>query len=219
MAAAANYKPSRCSKFLTTGGETPRHTWLALLQWANRASSCATLLKSRFRCRIRQLKKPSRKLMIPLTMWPKPPLQSLDRMRWTEDKESDSIMIWLRSISLARRIPASIAKTSVSSTEKQPESTRHRAATTCPLQSLIITPILDLYSQKVTAQIWRWTLNVFKCVIITHSSNKPHKTQRCRYSTPNPNIWPKTPWPLPKTPPRPKISKASPKLTPICQTA
>ena len=32
MAAVANYKPSRCSKFLTTGGETPRHTWLALLQ-------------------------------------------------------------------------------------------------------------------------------------------------------------------------------------------
>ena len=80
---SSSYRPSKCSKFLTTGGETPRHTWPTLLQWANRASSCATLLKSRFRCRICQLIKPSRKLIIPLTMWPKPPLQSLDRMRWT----------------------------------------------------------------------------------------------------------------------------------------
>ena len=45
---SSSYKPSKCSKFLTTGGETPRHTWQTLLQWANRASSCATLLKSRF---------------------------------------------------------------------------------------------------------------------------------------------------------------------------
>ena len=134
--ASPNYKQSKCIWVLTTGGETPLHKWHTLLHRANLASSCATLLKSPFICRICQQAKPSRRPTVPLTMWPRPPLKSLDKMRWTVDKESDSMMICWRSNSLARRIPASIAKASVSSTVRQPGRTRQRAAAAWPLQSL-----------------------------------------------------------------------------------
>ena len=134
--ASPNYIQSKCIRVLTTGGETPLHKWHTLLHRANLASSCASLLKSLFRCRICQQAKPSRRPTIPLTMWPKPPPKSLDKMHWTIDKESDSMMSCWRSNSLARRIPASIAKASVSSTAKQLGRTRQRAAAAWPLQSL-----------------------------------------------------------------------------------
>ena len=66
--ALPNYIQSKCIRVLTTGGETPLHKWHTLLHRANLASSCATLLKSLFRCRICQQAKPSRRPTIPLTM-------------------------------------------------------------------------------------------------------------------------------------------------------
>ena len=65
--ASPNYIQSKCIRVLTTGGETPLHKWHTLLHRANLASSCATLLKSLFRCRICQQAKPSRRPTIPLT--------------------------------------------------------------------------------------------------------------------------------------------------------
>ena len=103
---------SRCIRVLTIGGETPLHKWLTLLQQANLAGSWATLLKSLFTCRICQPAKPSRRFTIPFTMWLKPPPLSLAEMRCTTARESDSIMIYWKSNSLASKTPASIANAS-----------------------------------------------------------------------------------------------------------
>ena len=125
------------------GGDIPLQTWFILLHLAKWASPCATLLKSLFRCRTCQELKSSRKPKIPWTIWPRPPLKSFARIRWTTESEFDSTMTWCRSNSLASKIPALIASASISSIEKQLGRTLQRATVTSPLESLITTLILD----------------------------------------------------------------------------
>ena len=145
------YKQSRWTKFRTTGGDTPLQTWLMLLHFAKWANSCATLLKSLFRCRTCQLRNSSSKPEISWTIWPRPPLKSFTKIQWTTKRESDSTMTWCRSNSLASIIPASIANATVSSTKKQLGRTLQRAAAISPLKSLMTTPILDRLPSSAVA--------------------------------------------------------------------
>ena len=87
----------------TIGGEKPFQSWMISLHLPKRASSCATLLKSLFKCLIFQLLKQPARLKIPWARWPISSLFSFATILWTSGRESVSVMTcWSSSPLLAK---------------------------------------------------------------------------------------------------------------------
>lgn len=82
--------------------------------------------------------------MIPWQRWPRPPSVLRACRLWIAMRESDSIMTWDSSNSLASGTPSCSAINSISRLVYCPGSILLGAATASPLQFLITTPMLDL---------------------------------------------------------------------------